>query len=57
MNDPCEHRNMRAVWTKLSSYGDEYLKSQLRNYCDDCGDLVGSALDAVACFMWPASTW
>jgi hypothetical protein len=51
MNDPCEHRNMRAVWTKLSSYGDEYLKSRLRNYCDDCGDLVGSALDAVTCFI------
>ena len=51
MNDPCEHRNMRAVWTKFSSYGDEYLKSQLRNYCDDCGDLVGSALDAVTFFI------
>jgi len=57
MNDRFEHRNMPVVWTKFSSYGDEYLKSQLRNYCDDCGDLVGSALDAVACFMWPASTW
>ena len=44
MNDRFEHRNMPVVWTKFSSYGDEYLKSQLRNYCDDCGDLVGSAL-------------
>ena len=35
---------MRVVWTKFSNYGDEYLKPQLRNYCDDCGELVGSAL-------------
>jgi 5-methylcytosine-specific restriction endonuclease McrA len=40
----CGHRNMRVVWTKYGSYDNEYLKPQLRNYCDDCGLLVGGAL-------------
>jgi hypothetical protein len=35
---------MRMVWTKYNSHGDEYLKPQLRNYCEDCGELIGSAL-------------
>jgi len=40
----CSHQNMRVVWTKYGSYDNEYLKPQLRNYCDDCGRLVGGAL-------------
>jgi 5-methylcytosine-specific restriction endonuclease McrA len=40
----CGHRNTRMVWTKYNSHGDEYLKSQLRNYCDDCSELIGGAL-------------
>jgi 5-methylcytosine-specific restriction endonuclease McrA len=40
----CEHRNQRIVWTKYANDGSEYQKRQLRNYCDDCGRLVGGAL-------------
>jgi 5-methylcytosine-specific restriction endonuclease McrA len=40
----CEHRNQHIVWTKYANDGSEYQKRQLRNYCDDCGRLVGSAL-------------
>jgi hypothetical protein len=39
-----EHRNQRIVWTGYANDGSEYQKCQLRNYCDDCGRLVGSAL-------------
>jgi len=35
---------MRMVWTRYSNYGEEYQKPQLRNYCDDCGELIGGAL-------------
>jgi 5-methylcytosine-specific restriction endonuclease McrA len=40
----CEHRNQRVVWTGYANDGSEYQKRQLRNYCDDCGRLVGGAL-------------
>jgi 5-methylcytosine-specific restriction endonuclease McrA len=40
----CEHRNQHIVWTKYANDGSKYQKPQLRNYCDDCGRLVGSAL-------------
>ena len=32
------------VWTEFANDGSRYQKPQLRNYCDDCGRLVGSAL-------------
>jgi hypothetical protein len=40
----CAHPNARIVWTKFSNSGDEYQRPQLRNFCDDCGCLIGSAL-------------
>jgi 5-methylcytosine-specific restriction endonuclease McrA len=40
----CGHHNMRIVWTQFNSHGDAYLRPQLRNYCDDCGELIGGAL-------------
>jgi 5-methylcytosine-specific restriction endonuclease McrA len=40
----CEHSNTRIVWTEFSNSGSKYQKPQLRNYCYDCGRLVGSAL-------------
>jgi 5-methylcytosine-specific restriction endonuclease McrA len=40
----CAHPNQRVVWTKFLNYGDQYQRPQLRNFCDDCGWLVGSAL-------------
>jgi hypothetical protein len=40
----CAHPKLRIVWTRFSNGGDEYQRPQLRNFCDDCGWLVGSAL-------------
>jgi 5-methylcytosine-specific restriction endonuclease McrA len=40
----CAHPNQRIVWTRFSNYGDEYQKPQLRNFCNDCGRLIGGAL-------------
>ena len=40
----CNHPSLRMVWARHSNYGDEYQRPQLRNYCDDCGRMVGGAL-------------
>jgi 5-methylcytosine-specific restriction endonuclease McrA len=40
----CIHANSRFVWTSFSSYGARYQRRQLRNFCSDCGELLGSAL-------------
>jgi 5-methylcytosine-specific restriction endonuclease McrA len=43
MNE-CPHRHVRIVWTAWSSFGETFATRQLRQYCDDCGRLFGSAL-------------
>ena len=40
----CKHPSLRIVWARHSNYGSEYQTRQLRNYCDDCGRLVGGTL-------------
>jgi 5-methylcytosine-specific restriction endonuclease McrA len=44
MPDACPHTNCRIVWTRYSSYGEEFVSRQLRHQCLECGRILTSSL-------------